>query len=188
LVYVSTTGVYGDCGGARIDETRACRPVTPRALRRVDAEQCLRRWGVDHRVSVVLLRAPGIYAAERLPLERLRAGLPVLESRVDAYSNHIHADDLAKACCRALFFGHAGRSYNVVDDSGLRMGDYFDLVADHHELPRPPRLSREEISRHLSPARFSFMAESRRIGNDRLKRELGLSLRYPTVRDGLIAA
>jgi nucleoside-diphosphate-sugar epimerase len=185
LVYVSTTGVYGDCCGAKIDETCPRRPLSARACRRMDAEEHLRRWGAKNRVAVMLLRAPGIYAAERLPLERLRAGLPALEASADVYSGHIHADDLASACCRALILGRAGRSYNVVDDSALRMGEYFDLVADHFRLPRPPRLPRAEAALHLSAAQIAFMDESRRVGNARLKQELALRLRYPTVKDGL---
>jgi nucleoside-diphosphate-sugar epimerase len=185
LVYVSTTGVYGDCRGAKIDETCPRRPLSARARRRMDAEEHLRRWGANNRVAVMLLRAPGIYAAERLPLARLRAGLPALEASADVYSGHIHADDLAHACCRALILGRAGRSYNVVDDSALRMGEYFDLVADHYRLPRPPRFSRADAALHLSAAQIAFMDESRRVGNARLKRELALRLRYPTVEDGL---
>jgi nucleoside-diphosphate-sugar epimerase len=188
-VYVSTTGVYGDCGGALIDETQPPRPRSPRACRRLDAENCLRRWGRARQVCVLLLRAPGIYCAaqdraggrERLPRARLEAGLPVLLPAEDVYSNHIHADDLARACCRALFWGGAGRSFNVVDASDLRMGDYFDAVADYLRLPRPPRVARAVLQQRLSPAQLSFMQESRRIGNDRLTRELRLRLRYPRI-------
>ncbi|MDR3054065.1 MAG: NAD-dependent epimerase/dehydratase family protein [Zoogloeaceae bacterium] len=185
LVYVSTTGVYGDCGGATIDETRPRRPSSARALRRLDAEQTLRRWGASRQVSVILLRAPGIYAGDRLPVARLQAGLPALAEADDVYSNHIHADDLARACCLALFRGGAGRSFNVVDESELRMGAWFDLVADRLGYARPPRLPRVELEQRLSPAQYSFMLESRRIRNDRLGKELGLRLLYPTVSAGL---
>ncbi len=181
LVYVSTTGVYGHCEDALIDETRPCRPASSRARRRVDAEQTLRRWSRLNGRDLVILRAPGIYAAERLPLERLRAGTPALLQAEDVFSNHIHADDLARACCRALFHRGGGRSFNVVDDSQLKMGEYFDLVADHFQLPRPPRLSRAALAEQLTPMQQSFMAESRRIANGRLKTELGLRLAYPTV-------
>lgn len=188
LVYISTTGVYGDCGGTCIDETRPRHPDSARALRRVDAEDAVRRWGALNQVPVLILRAPGIYAAERLPLERLQAGLPALVPEADVYTNHIHADDLARACCLALFRGGAGRSFNVVDDSDLKMGDYFDRVAELFQLPRPPRVSPAELAQHLSPLQRSFMAESRRIANRRLKRELRLNLSYPTVDQGLAAA
>jgi nucleoside-diphosphate-sugar epimerase len=187
LVYVSTTGIYGDCGGEAIDETRPARPATARARRRVDAEDRLRAFGRRAVCKVAILRAPGIYAADRLPLERLQAGTPALAEAEDVFSNHIHADDLAAACAAALRRGKANRAYNAVDDSDIRMGEYFDRVADAFGLPRPPRLPRAGIAQVLSPVQLSFMAESRRIGNRRLKRELKLRLGYPTVDAGLEA-
>ena len=183
LVYVSTTGVYGDCGGDWIDETRLLRPATARARRRVDAEQVLRAWGTRLGVAVSILRAPGIYAEDRLPLERLRNGTVALAAEDDVFTNHIHAQDLARAAIAAMRKGKPGRVYNVVDDSGLSMGGYFDRVADAFGLPRPPRVSRAEAGAHLSPTVLSFMSESRRIGNQRLKRELCYSLRFPAVDD-----
>ena len=188
LIYVSTTGVYGDCGGARIDETCRVNAETPRARRRADAESCLRAWGRRTGVIVSILRAPGIYAADRLPVERLQKGMPALIDADDVYTNHIHADDLAAACIAALRHGRSNRAYNVVDDSDLKMGDYFDRVAAAFGLPLPPRLSRVEAGQRLSPMQMSFMRESRRIGNRRLKDELKLRLAYPTVDDGIRAA
>jgi len=188
LIYVSTTGVYGDCGGQPIDETRRLHPESSRAARRVDAERCLRRWGRQNGVAVSILRAPGIYAADRLPLERLARGLPALAAADDVYTNHIHADDLAAACVAALRHGRANRAYNVVDDSDLKMADYFDRVAAAFALSPPPRLSRDEAVRQLSPMQWSFMRESRRIGNRRIKQELKLRLAYPTVDVGIAEA
>nr|MBL8409883.1 SDR family oxidoreductase [Dechloromonas sp.] len=188
LIYVSTTGVYGDCGGAVIDESRRLSPDSARAARRVDAERRLRRWGRDNGVVVSILRAPGIYAADRLPLERLAKGLPALCTPEDPYTNHIHADDLAAACVAAMRHGRSNRAYNVVDDSDLRMGDYFDKVAKAFSLPQPPRLTRQAAERVLSPVQMSFMRESRRIGNGRLRKELKLRLAYPTVDDGIAEA
>jgi nucleoside-diphosphate-sugar epimerase len=188
LVYVSTTGVYGDCQGAQIDETRHLNPESSRAGRRVDAENCLRAWGQRTGVRVSILRAPGIYAADRLPLERLNKGLPALREPDDVFTNHIHADDLATACLAALRHGGANRVYNVVDDSDLKMAEYFDRVAEAFVLPRAPRISREEAARTLSPIQMSFMRESRRIANRRLKAELKLRLAYPTVDVGIADA
>jgi len=188
LVYVSTTGVYGDCAGAQIDETRRLQPESSRAGRRVDAERSLRDWGRRNGVAVAVLRAPGIYAADRLPIERLQKGLPALLAADDVFTNHIHADDLAAACIAAMRRGQANRAYNVVDDSDLKMADYFDDVADAFVLPRPPRLSRSEAAQALSPVQMSFMRESRRIGNKRLKQELKLRLAYPTITAGIAAA
>lgn len=188
VVYISTTGVYGDCAGAHIDETRPCRAQTARARRRVDAERQLRAFGRRNGVRVAILRAPGIYATDRLPLDRLQRGDPVLAAADDVYTNHIHADDLARLACLALFRAPAGRVYNASDDSHLRMGDYFDAVADAFGLPRPPRLGRAEIAAQLSPITLSFMSESRQLDNRRVKRELRATLRYPDIAAGLAAA
>ncbi len=188
LVYGSTTGVYGDCGGARFDETRAVAPATPRAQRRVDAEARVRHFGRMTNCNVSILRIPGIYATDRPgghPRERLGRGTPVLASEDDVFTNHIHADDLARACVRALHRGLPQRVVHTSDDTDLRMGDYFDLAADLCHLPRPLRITRAQAQETLSPMLLSFMSESRRLRNDRLKRELGLALRYPTVADGL---
>ncbi|NML13973.1 SDR family oxidoreductase [Azohydromonas caseinilytica] len=188
LVYGSTTGVYGDCGGACFDETRTVRPATARARRRVHAEAQVRAWGRRCGVAVTILRIPGIYALDRPgghPAERLRRGSPVLRTEDDVYTNHIHADDLARACVAALHRGAPQRVLHASDDTELRMGDYFDFAADLFGLPRPPRISREEALQRLSPLQLSFMGESRRLVNRRLKRELRLVLRYATVREGL---
>ncbi len=188
LVYASTTGVYGDCGGALIDETRALQPATDRARRRVEAEAQLRAFGIRHDVRVSLLRIPGIYARDREgghPRERLARGTPVLRREDDVFTNHIHADDLARACVLTLLRGLPQRAVNVCDDSQLLMGDYFDLAADLAGLPRPARITRAEASARMSPMQLSFWRESRRLVNDRLKRDLRLRLRYPTPADGL---
>lgn len=176
-VYVSTTGVYGDCAGDRISETRRTRPANARAKRRVAAEARLRH---SHHDRFTILRAPGIYAAERLPVERLRAGTAALSASDDVFTNHIHADDLARAVWLATFRGRPNRVFNIVDDGELKMGEYFDQVADATGLPRPPRMPRAELARTVSPMLYSFMSESRRIENSRMKRELRLRLRYPT--------
>lgn len=188
LVYGSTTGVYGDRGGAWVDETTEPRPTSDRARRRVDAERRVRQFGRASGCAVSVLRIPGIYALDREggdPRERVRRGTPVLRAEDDVVTHHIHADDLARACVRALLAGPAQRIYNVVDRTVMPMGDYFDLVADLWGLPRPPRMGRAEALQVLSPASLGFMSESRRIRNERLERELLPRLRYPTVREGL---
>ena len=188
LVYGSTSGVYGDCGGARFDETRVVNPGTDRARRRVDAESRIRWYGRVHGVRVAILRIPGIYAVDREgghPRERLLRGTAVLNAEDDVSTNHIHADDLARACVAALARALPQRVIHASDDTDLTMGDYFDLAADVCGLPRPPRISRAEARERLSPMLLSFMSESRRLDNQRLKRELRLVLHYPTVKDGL---
>jgi nucleoside-diphosphate-sugar epimerase len=185
VVYVSTSGVYGDCAGARVDESRPLAPQTPRARRRVDAERRLTLWCEARGIALVILRAPGIYAADRLPLERLRAGTPVLRAADGVYTSHIHADDLAAAVVRALADDATAGTYNVADDTELKMGDWFDLVAEHAGLPRPTRVTRAQMVDLVPEDLYSFMCESRRLDNRRMKQVLGVHLRYPTVYEGL---
>ena len=189
LVYASTSGVYGDCAGARFDETRAVNPTTTRAHRRVDAEAQVRHFGRHTGARVTILRIPGIYASDRAgghPRERLLRCTPVLVPQDDVHTNHIHADDLARACVAALLRGRPQRVLHVSDDTELTMGDYFDLAADLCGVPRPPRITRAEATTVMDAMQLSFMGESRRLDNHRLKTELGLLLRYPTVREGLM--
>ena len=188
LVYGSTSGVYGDCHGERVDETRSVQPGTPRAQRRVDAETAVRHFGRAAHVRANILRIPGIYAPDRqggTPRDRLLKGTPVLEHADDVYTNHIHADDLARAVAAAMWRGRPQRIYNVSDDSALKMGEYFDLAADLYGLPRPRRIARSTAKDELPLMLLSFMGESRRLDNRRLKTELRLPLRYPTVSEGL---
>ena len=190
VVYGSTSGVYGDCQGAVVSEVQRVNPETPRAQRRVHAESQLRFFGRSAGVAIHILRIPGIYAPDResgTPRGRLLKGTPVLRAEDDVYTNHIHADDLARACLAALWRGKPQRVTNASDDTDLKMGDYFDLAADLYQLPRPPRLARDEAAAQLPAMQLSFMSESRRLDNHRLKQELKLVLRYPTVADGLRA-
>ena len=184
LIYISTTGVYGDHGGAEVSETTPVRPQSERAQRRVDAERALRLWAPTQRVCLTILRVPGIYAADRLPLERLYSKTPALLPEEDAYSNHIQSDDLASLICAAVYHGKPQRVINACDGGQTKMGDYFDEVADAFGLERPPRMSASEIQKVVSPMLWSFMRESRRVRNARLP-ELKTPLRYPSVADFL---
>ncbi|MGE4377543.1 MAG: NAD-dependent epimerase/dehydratase family protein [Burkholderiaceae bacterium] len=189
LVYASTSGVYGDCAGAWVRETRPLAPLTARAQRRANAERAVRHLG-SAGVRTSILRIPGIYAPDRAggtPEARLRKGTPALAPQDDVFTNHIHADDLARACLAALWRGRPQRAYHVCDLQPMKMGDYFDLAADLYGLPRPPRLARSAAQAQLPPLLLSFMSESRRLDNHRLLHELRLRLRYPTVAEGLRA-
>ncbi len=191
LVYGSTSGVYGDCAGEVATETRAVNAHTPRATRRVDAERRVRFLGRASGLRVSILRIPGIYAPDRTggtPLGRLQKGTPVLQTQDDVFTNHIHADDLARACVKALWAARPQRIYNVNDNTQLKMGDYFDLAADLYQLPRPPRVPRSLAQDQLPLMLLSFMSESRRMDNTRMTRELKLRLKYPTVETGLAVA
>jgi nucleoside-diphosphate-sugar epimerase len=185
LVYASTSGVYGNCQGAYVNETRVVKPQTSRAKRRDDQ---WRWWGRATGASTSILRIPGIYALDRpggSPLERLARATPVLVAEDDVFTNHIHADDLARAIQLALWRGKSQRIYNVSDDSELLMGDYFDLAAEIWGMEKPARMSLEQAQHSLPSLLLSFMSESRRMINTRLKHELRLQLRYPTVKEGL---
>ncbi len=178
-VYISTSGVYGDCQGAWVDETRPVAAKSARGARRVDGERIHRAKGAS------ILRAPGIYGQDRLPIDRLKAGTPALREEDDTYTNHIHALDLAIMSWLAIFRGSAKRVFNASDDSQMKMGDYFDAVATAFDLPKPPRLPRAEVAKAVSPMMLTFMSESRRLKNQRMKKELRMRLRYPTVASTL---
>jgi nucleoside-diphosphate-sugar epimerase len=180
FVYISTSGVYGDCAGSRVTEARPRKAQSPRARRRVAAEDRLRRWARRDGITLSILRAPGIYAQTRLPIERLKQGTPVLRAEDDVFTNHVHADDLARAVVAAMFRAKANRAYNVTDDAELKMGEWFDVVADAFHLTRPPRVTWEEAEARIAPMMLSFMSESRRLANVRMKRELRVRLKYPT--------
>jgi nucleoside-diphosphate-sugar epimerase len=188
-VYGSTSGVYGDCDGARIDETQVMNPQTDRAQRRVDAEAWLNAWGSRGFPRINVLRIPGIYALDReggTPRERLQRHTPVLQASDDVFTNHIHADDLARAAVLSMWRGKTLRPLHVSDDSDMLMGDYMDMAADLWQLPRPPRINRAQAQTALPAMALSFMSESRRMHNQRLKNELRMKLRYPSVREGLL--
>ncbi|HSW26342.1 MAG TPA: NAD-dependent epimerase/dehydratase family protein [Burkholderiaceae bacterium] len=188
LVYASTSGVYGDCAGARVHETRALNPCTDRACRRADAESRVRGYARACGVRATILRVPGIYAFDRAggdPRERVRRGASALVEVDDVFTNHIHADDLARACAAALLRGPTMRAIHVTDDDALKMGDYLDRVADRCGLTRVPRLTLEQAQERLTPLQMSFLGESRRLDNTRMKRELRVALRYPTIEAAL---
>jgi nucleoside-diphosphate-sugar epimerase len=188
VVYGSTTGVYGDCAGEWIDETRRLQPQTARAQRRVDAQDWVNFLGKSGFPRTQVLRIPGIYAMDReggTPRERLLRGTPVLQAQEDVYTNHIHADDLARATVLAMWRGKPLRPLNICDQANMKMGDYMDSVAAMWGLAKPPRISREQANLQLSPMVMSFLNESRRIRSDRMTQELRLRLKYPTVMDGL---
>ncbi len=185
IVYISTTGVYGDCQGAWIDETRPAQPMVDRSRRRWDAEQTLRRWSQATGGEVVILRVAGIYGPDRLPLERIRQGVPLVRAEEAPYTNRIHVDDLVTVCCAAMEKGIDGSIYNACDGAPSTMTDYFLAVADAAGLPRPPCVSMDEAAGRLSVGMMSYLAESRRLSNRKLREELGVEFLYPTLADGL---
>ncbi len=187
LIYISTSGVYGDCHGAWIDETAPLRPKTDRAQRRLDAESQVQDFASRTGCEALILRVPGIYGDGRLPETRIKEGLPVIDPREAPWSNRIHADDLAEACLKARTRGLAGEAYNISDGQPSTMTDYFWQVADHLGLPRPPAIPLAEARKVLTPAMLSFIEESKRLDNRKMLKDLGVVLRYPCLADGLKA-
>jgi nucleoside-diphosphate-sugar epimerase len=187
LVLISTSGVYGDCHGEWVTEARAAHPEAERAQRRWDAEQTARQWSAQTGVPVVILRVPGIYGPGRLPLERLRAGEPVLNEAESPWSNRVHVDDLVASCLAAVRRGQPGAVYNISDGTPTTMTDYFNRVADAAGLPRPPQISMREADVRLSPGMRSYLAESKRLDNRAMREELGVTPRYPDLASGLAA-
>jgi nucleoside-diphosphate-sugar epimerase len=187
VVYLSTTGVYGDQQGALVDEGTPTQATTSRARRRLDAEKLLLSWGRDRRVKIVILRVAGIYGVNRLPLNRLSEGAPVLRSEESPFSNRIHADDLARLCLAAADKGGDGEIINICDGETSTMTDYFNAVADAFALPRPPQVTLAEAKICMPPLLFSYFSESRRLDNRRMRERLGVNLLYPDLASGLAA-
>lgn len=187
VVYVSTSGVYGDCDGRWIDEREPLKPQSARARRRADAEAALAQWATTTGAATVVLRVPGIYGPGRWPLQRLRSGTPVLRAEESPYSNRVHADDLASAAVLAAVRGVGGHAYNIADGSPTTMADYFTRCARHFGLPEPEAVGHDEARRRFTPAMWSFMEESKRLRIDRAREELGFVPRYADLAAGLAA-
>lgn len=185
IVYTSTTGVYGDCGGDLVDEGRPLNPTTDRARRRADAERRLLDWSRETGGEFVILRVAGIYGPGRVPVEYVRRGNAVLRDEDAPFSNRIHVDDLVTACIAAMERGVDGQAYNVSDGHPSRMGEFYDLIADLTGQPRPPRITSAEAEGIMSPGMLSFLRENRRIDNGRLRNELGVVLKHPSFREGI---
>jgi len=187
IVLISTTGIYGDSAGEWIDENTPVNPKADRALRRLSTEKVLQTWSKKTGCEYMILRVPGIYAAERLPIERLKKGLPVINAEQAGFTNRIHADDLAQACIAAMGSETSNETINITDGSPSTMTDYFNQVADFAGLPRPPQISLDEAEKTLSVGMLSYMKESRRIRNDKMLKLLKIKLNYPDLKSGLNA-
>lgn len=182
IVLISTTGVYGDSQGEWIDETTQINPKVDRAIRRASAEQFLKNWAVKNNQEYMILRVPGIYAQDRLPLARLEKGLPVVNELEAGWTNRIHADDLALACKAAMECEKPNQTINITDGAPSTMTDYFNQVADFSGISRPPQISMKEAEATLSDGMVSYLKESRRIKNDKMLEELKIKLEYPNLK------
>ncbi len=184
LVYISTTGVYGDCRGEWVDEKRPVNPGVDRARRRLDAENQFREWSRESGAELVILRVAGIYGPNRLPLARIRQGLPLVRAEDAPFTNRIHEHDLVQVCVAAMERPVAGESFNVSDGHPGTMAEYFDAIADLAGLPRPPKIPLAAAEEHLSAGMLSYMRESRRLDNRKMLDQLAIELRYPSLEQG----
>ena len=187
IIYMSTSGVYGDCGDTIVTEETPAIPLTPRGKRRLHAETLFREWGAERRVPVITLRVTGIYGPGRLPVSQLTSGQPVLDERIANLTNRIHSEDLVRICRAAAQRGEEGDIYNVSDGHPTTMTDYFNAAADLLGLPRPRQVSWEEARQVMSPLMLSYVSESRRMDNRKMLEKLRITLRYPTLAEGINA-
>ena len=188
VVYLSTSGVYGDCGNVTVTEETPANPQTARAKRRYDAEVAFRAWGQERGVPVVILRVTGIYGPGRLPLQQLTSGQPVLLESEASFTNRIHSEDLGRVCIAAAERGEDGDIFNVSDGTPGTMTEYFNACADALGLPRPRQVTMDEARKVMSPLMLSYVTESRRMDSARMQEKLGITLLYPTLQEGLKAS
>lgn len=181
-IYISTTGVYGDCHGEWVNETRPLAAQSARAIRRVDAEQQIRAWSTRQHINSSILRVPGIYAENRLPLSRFSTQTPLIQHAEDSLGNHIHAEDLVGAIIALLWHSMPNRVYQVCDASPLAIGEYYDCLADHLGFSRLARLPRAAAQAAHSPSLWSYMSESRRLTHQRLRSETRWRCHYPNIQ------
>lgn len=185
IVLISTTGVYGNCDGAWIDETAAINPAADRAFRRVDAERQVHQFCMCHDIPLVILRVAGIYGPGKIPLARIKSGEPIVNQQDSPYTNRVHAFDLVNICEQALLSQTITGIYNVTDGHPGTMYEYFMAIASAMHLPPPPAISLQQARHQLSAGMLSYMAESRRIDNKKLLNNFKIELLYPTLKDGL---
>ena len=188
FVYISTTGVYGDCGGRAVTEATPVNPSSERAERRVAAEMLLSEWTADNDSQLIILRAPGIYGPGRLGIERIQAGLPMLSEEEANPGNRIHVDDLASCCIAALSTRVPAGIYNVGDDDHRSPTAFTSEVARQLGLPAPRQISLEDARVEFSPQRLSFTMESRRVDTSKMRKVLGVTPRYVNPEDGIKAS
>ncbi|MFT4634723.1 MAG: nucleoside-diphosphate-sugar epimerase [Arenicella sp.] len=186
VVLISTTGVYGDCDGDWVSELSTTQPQTERGQRRLDSERQWLTWGESQGVSVVVLRAPGIYAFSRLPRARLERRTPVVNASECGFSNRVHADDLAAMCCMAMREAPAAEIYNATDGTPGKITEYLQAAAQALNYPPLPEISLSQAQQQLSPGMLSYLSESRKISNRKIVEGLGYKLLYPDFQKGLL--
>ena len=185
ILLISTTGVYGDCSGEWIDETRPLNPMADRAYRRANAEEQLKRYCEKNNIEYVIFRVPGIYAADKLPIKRITSGEPIVNAADSGYTNRIHAEDLSRFCVEALMSDTPSGVYNCCDGHPSTMNDYFMRVADAFGIERPREISLMQAQQELSKGMLSYLAESKRISNKKLTTHFKTLFVYSNLQAGL---
>jgi len=185
IILISTTGVYGNCKGEWIDEMRPAKPQVDRAHRRLSAETQLIKYCEDAHSLYVIFRVPGIYGKDKLPVQRITSGEPIVNAEDSGFTNRIHADDLAAFCVEALISDVPTGIYNCCDGHPSTMNDYFNKVADAMNLQRPEEISLLQAQQKLSPGMLSYLAESKRISNKKLLNNFKTEFKYPDLDAGL---
>ncbi|MCJ7556137.1 MAG: NAD-dependent epimerase/dehydratase family protein [Gammaproteobacteria bacterium] len=188
LIYISTSGVYGDCAGQLVDENAAVNPGSERGRRRVAAEQTVRDWAQANRVGWTVLRVPGIYGPHRLPLASLVHGEAFLRLEDSPPGNRIHVDDLVACCLAAADHSNATGLFNVGDGNPLSATGFAQATAIATGLPEPELVARSEAQQRISPGRWSFLSESRQLDTRRMRQDLGVVPRYGNPLEGLRAS
>lgn len=168
ILLISTTGVYGNCDGEWIDESREVNPQADRAHRRLSAEKQLLTYCDKNKISCIIFRVPGIYSKEKLPIKRITSGEPIVSAEDSGYTNRIHADDLSAFCAEALVEDIGSGIYNCCDGHPSTMNEYFVKVADVMSIPRPAEITLLQAQDELSAGMLSYLAESKRISNKKL--------------------
>jgi len=188
IIYLSATSVYSEVNGGVVTEESPALPASSMGKRRLDAESVFQEFGAAHGAAVVILRVSGIYGPGRLPLMQISQGQPLLREEESGPSNRIHADDLAQICLAAAEKGINGDIFNISDGHPCSMTSYFNAAADALGMPRQPQISLEEARNSMSPLMFSYVKESRIVDNSRMLEKLSVSLRFPTLAEGMPAS
>jgi len=184
IVYISTSGVYGDCQGNWVTEDQPLAPISSRAKRRVYAEKALLDYCSKYDCDYMILRVGGIYGPNRLPIDRLK-DITVICPEEAPHSNRIHVADLASVCYSAMASSIQNEIINVSDGHPTSMSDYYYKIADFANLPRPKCVPLAQAEEKLSAGMLSFIKESRRLSIDKMNSLLGVEIQFPTLESGL---
>ncbi len=187
LGYLSTTGVYGDHGGGWVDEDTPPNPGQPRSIERLTAERGWQAMALEAGAKLDIFRLPGIYGPGRSTLDQVKAGTARRIDKPGQFFARAHVADIAATVVAAMTAPHPGSIYNVADDLPVSTGEVVAFACELLGLPVPPSIPWDVAAPTMSDMARSFYSESRRVRNERIKRELGVVLRYPTYREGLRA-